>query len=210
MQQTRQWLLRCGLLGALLFVLTFLIEGAVRGGGYSAMRHPISALSMGEWGWVQQLNFIVTGILFLAFAIGLRRTLQPRSLWGPLLIGIVAVGLIGAGIFTCDPLNGYPPGTPLLPIERSLGGRLHDAFSAPVFLCLPSACFVLARWFFRGRKSGWAWYSILSGLGMFGFFVLAALGFKQTPGFEDYAGLLQRLAIVLGWGWIFGISLRRV
>jgi hypothetical protein len=32
------------------------------------------------------------------------------------------MGLIGAGIFVADPLNGCPPGTPVIPIERTMPG----------------------------------------------------------------------------------------
>jgi hypothetical membrane protein len=71
-------LLACGALGPMIFIVVFLIAGATRS-DYSPLRHPISSLSIGELGWVQIADFVVTGSLLVAFAAGLRRILQtPR------------------------------------------------------------------------------------------------------------------------------------
>jgi hypothetical protein len=200
---TLRLLLACGVIGPLLFIIVFLIAGATRA-GYSPLRHPVSSLSIGEFGWMQAANFIMTGSLLVAFATGLRLVLRSStgSFWGPLLVGLVGIGLVGAGLFTTDPINGYPAGTSLMPTLRSQHGRLHDLFGIPVFLGLPLACFVLSRWFARLGKRGWAIYSALAGSGMFVTFVLAGMGFRQTPGFVDFAGVFQRLSITIGWTWI--------
>jgi Protein of unknown function (DUF998) len=106
-------LLACGAIAGPLFVLVFLVEGATRA-HYDPLRHPVSSLAFGDVGWTQRANFLITGLLMLAFAIGLRRALRPLAgpTWGPLLVGAYAIGLLGAGIFVADPMNGYPPGTP--------------------------------------------------------------------------------------------------
>ena len=113
-------LLACGVIGGPLFVATFLVEGATRA-GYDPLRHPVSSLALGDSGWTQTANFIVTGLLTLAFAAGLRLALRPPegSTWGPLLIGVWAVGLLGAGIFVTDPVSGYPPGRPDRAVQYS-------------------------------------------------------------------------------------------
>ena len=113
-------LLACGGIGAPLFVVVFLIEGAVpaiRSAGYSPLRHPVSGFAIGEFGWIQTVNFLVIGVLLLAFAVGLRAALRSYGdgIWAPVLIGLIAIGLTGAGLFTADPLNGYPLETPALP-----------------------------------------------------------------------------------------------
>jgi hypothetical protein len=71
-------LLACGAIGGPLFVIAFLVEGAIRA-DYNVLRHPVSSLALGEGGWMQIVNFIVTGLLMLAFAVGLRRALRPRG-----------------------------------------------------------------------------------------------------------------------------------
>ncbi len=196
-------LVACGAVGPLLFISVFLIAGATRA-DYSAVRHPVSSLSIGHRGWIQVANFIVTGSLLLAFSAGLRRVLRRHGgwVWGPLLVGLAGIGLIGAGIFVNDPLNSYPPGTPPVPVERTFHGRLHDLFGIPVFLGLPIACLMFSRQFGKWDQRRWAVYSALSGVAMLAAFVLAAMGFGQVPRFGDLAGLFQRLSLAVGFGWI--------
>jgi Protein of unknown function (DUF998) len=195
-------LLRCGAIGGPLFVVAFLVEGATRP-GYDPLRHPVSSLALGEFGWTQTANFIVTGALLLAFAVGLRRALRPPdgSTWGPLLVGVVALGLIGAGVFVTDPVSGYPPGTPDQ-LRYTTVGVLHDLFSLPVFVGLPAAMFVFCRWFAKRRSVGWALYSAASGFVFVVFFLLAGRGFSQAEGLVDLGGLFQRVTLVTGWAWI--------
>ena len=145
-------LLWCGVVGPAFFVVSFLVQGAVRP-GYDPLRHPVSSLSLGGGAaWVQSATFLITGLLVIAFAVGLGRAGCGR--WTPILIGLVGLGLMGAGVFTSDPINGYPPGTPI-PAPRTTSGILHDQFSTPVFTALPAACLVMARRFGRqGRGAG--------------------------------------------------------
>ena len=144
-------LLWCGVLGPAFFVVSFLVQGALRP-AYDPLRHPISSLSLGSGAaWVQSATFLITGLLVIAFAVGLG--LAGCGRWTPILIGLVGLGLMGAGIFTTDPINGYPPGTSI-PAPRTRSGILHDQFSTPVFTALPAACLVMARRFGR-QGSRW-------------------------------------------------------
>ncbi|HLQ47417.1 MAG TPA: hypothetical protein VK233_00460, partial [Candidatus Dormibacteraeota bacterium] len=69
------------------------------------------------------------------------------------------------------------------------------------------ASIVLARRFSSSGAVGWAIYSAFSGVGMF--VINASTG--ASPGtagmFPDAAGLLQRIAIVLGLAWLGFLSL---
>ncbi|MEU8378399.1 DUF998 domain-containing protein [Streptosporangium sp. NPDC048865] len=198
----------CGAVGGPLFVIAFLIEGATRA-GYDPMRHPVSSLALGPSGWTQVANFVVTGLLMLVFAVGLRRDLPAsgrRSTWGPLLIGLYAIGLVGAGVFPTDPVSGYPPGSPATG-EQSWQGRLHDLpFSLLVFAALAAACFVFARRFAGWGEPGWAVYSLVSGLVFLVAFVLAGMGFSQTEGFVEFGGLFQRISITVGFCWVSALA----
>ena len=69
-------LLACGAIAGPLFVLVFLLEGATRA-NYDPLRHPVSSLALGDYGWVQSANFVAAGLLTLAFSVGLRRALRP-------------------------------------------------------------------------------------------------------------------------------------
>ncbi len=53
-----------GMIGPVLFAATFTIEGWLRP-GYNPNSMFVSELSLGPRGWIQILNFIVFGVLFL-------------------------------------------------------------------------------------------------------------------------------------------------
>src|SRR5579872_6330713 len=153
-------LLISGAIGCWLFVLASTIEGTIHI-DYDPIRHPVSSLSLGELGWLHVANFILLGLLILGFAIGLRRSLQPSkdSILGSLFMGLVAIGLIGAGIFITDPDYGYPVNMPLLLGPNSIQGYLHEFCSLLIFIGLPVACFVLRHRFLSVGEKKWAAYS---------------------------------------------------
>ena len=155
-----KWLLVCGVAAGPLFTVVYLVEGGMRD-HYTPRRHPVSSLAIGERGWRQAANFLGSGSLLLAFAIGVRRIQRAAgdSRWGPRLIGACAVGLIGAGVFRTDPLNGYPPGTPDRQRPPSMHSTLHQLFSAFFFVGLPAACLVFARQFANHAEPRWSAYS---------------------------------------------------
>jgi hypothetical protein len=51
--------------------------------GFDLDRHALSQLALGSWGFVQIANFLVTGVLVIAAARGLRSPLVAghRQLW---------------------------------------------------------------------------------------------------------------------------------
>ncbi len=204
-------LLRCGVVAGPLFITTFLVEGARRP-GYDPRRHPVSSLALGPGGWVQAANFTITGVLYLALAAGLARTPDPEASTraGPVLIGAAAVGLLGAGAFTTDPVSGYPPGTPDAPGRYSTRGALHDLFSAPTFIGLPAAALSYARAFGRRGYCGWAAYSAGSALVMLAGFGLASAAFSQVPSLVNRGGLFQRACITTGFAWLTALAARRL
>ncbi len=187
-----------GLLPGPIFVVSFVIQGALRP-GYDPLRHPVSALSLGPGGWVQMVTFWLTGLLVIAFAIGLRRVDIGRAT--PVLLAIVGLGFLAAGFFACDPISGYPLGSPV-PAPRTVHGIVHDVVSTPVFTVLPAAMIVLARRWARVGRRGWAAASALAAPALFACFVMAAVGFAQNPAVMPYAGLWQRLSLIIGLGWL--------
>jgi hypothetical membrane protein len=197
--KTQAILLKCGLVAPVLFIGSFLVHG-VAVPGYDPLRHPVSSLALaGTTGWVQSLTFVLTGALMIGFAIGLRRCELGRAT--PILIGLVGVGLCGAGLAPTDPISGFPLGTPI-PSPRSVHGVMHDLFSTPVFVALPVACLVMAWRFLRRHERRWAGYSVVTASVFVVSFVLAAVGFAQTPGWVSWGGMWQRIALVAGLLWI--------
>lgn len=200
-------LLWAGAVGPLLFVVVILIEGATRP-GYNAWHTFGSLLSLGELGWMQITNFIVCGVLVLAFAIGLRQVLHSGkgAIWGPILLGLFGLLLIIAGIFITDPGQGYPVG--VAPLANPTGhGIIHALSGLAIFIVVPIAAFVMIRRFAGDPMwRGWALYSLLTGLVMIVSFFLS-----QLPGASVLAGLLQRVGIIAGWFWVslFALALLR-
>jgi hypothetical protein len=149
-------------------------------------------------------TFWLTGLLIAAYAVGLRRA--GCGWWTPVLVGLVDVGLVGAGVFVADPISGYPPDSQMS-APPTTHGIAHQLFSTPVFTALPAAMLVMTRRFFRSGERGWAWYSLLSALFFFGCFVLSSFGFGQNPVLMPVGGLWQRLALVLGLSWLAALAL---
>ena len=79
--------------------------------GFDPTRHDLSLMSNGDWGWVHIGLLILTGLLTIAGAVGMRQILQGGrgGTWGPLLLGVYGLGLIGAGFFSADPALGFHP-----------------------------------------------------------------------------------------------------
>src|SRR5918995_4685750 len=106
-------LLACGIVAGPLFLTVGLTQAFIRD-GFDLSRHPLSLLSLGDLGWVQIANFVVTGGLFLACAVGMGRALGPGrgGTWGPRLGGALGAGLVLAGGFVADAGGGLPPRAP--------------------------------------------------------------------------------------------------
>ncbi len=187
-------LIACGAIGPILFILVFLVEGATRP-GYSAWHNFVSDLSLSNQGWMQIANFLICGVLMLCFALGLRQVLRSGkgAVWGPLLLGIFGLSLLIAGFFVTDPSLGYyPPGTSSS--THTLHGTIHGANAPLAFGSLTIAIFVLARRF-----------------ASVGFFIacLVVAVLDQSGVLPNApAGLLERIAIIIGWGWIVLLALR--
>jgi hypothetical protein len=206
-----RWLLAAGVAGPILFFGTALVEGATRR-GYDPVRQFVSLLSLGDGGWVQVANFIVSGLLFVAFGVGLRRrwTSGPGCRWVPRLLVIVGLGLVASGVFVTDGALGYPVGAPAgLPTSASWHAGLHYLGASIVFIGLPAATFVTARRALWSGGRGWAWYSVASGALMLGGW-LAGFVIVGPDGISGFAGLLQRIAVLAGWQWVVATALQEL
>jgi hypothetical protein len=54
----------------------------------------------------------------------------------------------------------------------------------------------------RSGCDGWALYSVASGVVFAVAFVLSSAGFAQVAGLVELAGLLQRVAVAVGFCWL--------
>lgn len=199
-------LLAAGVVGPALFVVVLLVEGATRP-GYNAVRQFGSELELSSQGWEQVANFLMCGLLCIAFAVGLRWALRrgKGAIAGPVALVVFGVALIVAGIFKTDPGLGYPPGVPALP-SPTPHGAVHALAGLFAFVSLAVACFALARRFAGdARWRGWAAYSIATGV-----VVVLSLVVSNVPSItsDGLTGLIQRIGIIGGWAWIVLLAVR--
>jgi hypothetical membrane protein len=179
-----------GAAGPIVFTLAFLAQEAFRRGEFSPVAEPVSALEAGPNGWIQQVNFIVFGLLMLAFAIGLHQGIEP-SRWGvigPALLGVASAGLFLAAAF---PLREDAAGAAYDP-----GG--HFIAGLTFFLSTSLAMLVLSRRLAKDASfRSLAKYTAACGLiALIGFVLAGRFAIPDDAPLHDFVGLVQRLIIL--------------
>jgi hypothetical protein len=200
-----QTLLACGVASGPLFYIVAVAQIFTRS-GFDIRHHAISLLSLGDLGWIQITNFIVTGVLAIMCAVGMRWVLHPGrgGTWGPLLIGTYGMGMIVGGIFHPDPGLGFPPGAPAgMPTAMSWHAVLHSIFFYTAFLSLIVACFVFVRRFTSQRRRGWGIYCAATG-------VVSPLLIVLGTSITSWAGVLFAIAGAVAFGWVSVMAARLI
>ena len=200
-------LLRCGVIAGPLYIIVGAIQVLIRP-GFDPRYNVLSQMALGDLGWIQTANFVVSGLLVLASAVGIGRALRggPGATWAPRLIGIYGAGLVGAAIFPADPGFGFPPGTPAgAPTTLSTHALVHFAVGGITFFAIIAACFIFARRFAKNGEQSWARYSAITGA----FFLAAFLGTASGSGLVVFT-LGLWVAIALAWVWLSAILARLI
>src|SRR2546421_11352022 len=106
-------LLLCGAVAGPVYLVVGLAQALTRP-GFDLTRHDLSLLANGDLGWIQVANLVVSGLLGVAGAVGMRRAVRSgrAALWGPPLGRVAGPGLGGAGVCLPDPAPGSPAGAP--------------------------------------------------------------------------------------------------
>lgn len=198
-------LLGYGVLAGPVYVIVALAQALLRP-GFDLTRDDVSLLANGGFGWIQIANFLVTGGMVIAFAVGLDRAFAGRRTGrrAARLLGAYGAGLIGAGIFVADPMHGFPPGAPAgMPAALSLHGLLHIAFAGVGFLCFVGACVLLTREFGRAGRRRWAVASAITGIAFLAGFVGVASGSSSQA-----VVLAFWAALLLAWAWLAALAVQ--
>jgi hypothetical membrane protein len=180
-------LLACGLIGAVLFNATYFVAGALRP-GYDTVRDTISDLSLGPAGWVQITNFVVFGLLVIAFAAGLRISLAsgPVAAWVPALQVLGGFGLIVAGVVV----------TGTGPADHSVHNTVHTVATIVSLSSRAAGALVLAPRFARTPGwRGWPAYAVATAAAMI--IVLAVFG-HVTSATGGGGGILEKTGTLIG------------
>ena len=196
-------LLGYGVVAGPFYVIVALAQALLRP-GFDLAHDDVSLLSNGSLGWIQIANFVLTGVMVIACSVGLARALGsgPGATWAPRLIAVYGAGLVAAGIFVADPMNGFPAGAPAgRPDAITVHGILHIAAAGIGFLGLIGACMVMARRFAAEKRRMWTTFSIVTGIA----FVVAFGG--VASGSSSAAVVLGFwAALILAWAWLALVS----
>ena len=196
-------LLTGGIIAGPIYIVVGALEMLFRP-GFDPLRHDLSLMANGDFGWIHSGLLIVTGLLVVASSFGMRAVMRngPASTWGPWLLGVYGLGLIGAGIFAADPAYGFPPGTPADEHGVSWHGLLHLISGAIAFAGLIAACFLIARRFSWRQQAGWTTFSRVTGVVYAVSFVGIASGSQQGGIVSAIVILAFTFAVILGWTWL--------
>ena len=179
-----------GILGPVLFTVGFLAQEALRRGEYDPVSETVSALAAGPNGWIQHINFVVFGVLTMAFAVGLHHGLRPgkAGIAGPALLFTSGIGLVLAAVF---PLREDAAGVTYDP-----GG--HIVAGITFFLSSALGLIVVSRRLASdGRWRTLAPYTLAAGiLAVLGFALGGRLVMPENAVLHDWAGLYQRVLIL--------------
>ena len=192
-------LLAFGAAGPVVFLAVATLAGLVRP-DYEFRTRLISDLAVGANGWLMTLDFFMFGLSIVAFALGLFRALKRHTFVGTFLLLVVGGGIFASGLYPTD-LKGA---------AVTDAGTIHNNLFLLVFLTFLIAYPFVA--FALGKEGGLRGSAI--GLALLPFAVLALLvvfiGFGSDPGDPLYAGagLIQRLLIIVAFGWMTVVGRR--
>ena len=186
-----RWAAMAGIAGPILFTLGFLAQEQLRRGEYDPTSDIISALEAGTHGWIQQVNFVVFGVLTMIFAVGLHRGLAPSraGIVGPVALFISGAANVLAAIF---PLREDAAGATYDPGGHQVAGTLFFASSFIALIALSRRCAADPRW---RNIAGWMLAAGL--LAALSFPLMGALVIPDDAPLHDWAGLAQRLIVLV-------------
>lgn len=179
-----------GIVGPPLFVLVFTIDGLLTP-DYSPLSQSVSSLGAdGPNAWIQDSNFVVFGLLLIAFAVGFSKIMQEvlsreQLRASTLLLVLTGIGLVNDGFFTQGSVTTFH-------------GTLHNLGFLVIFASLIGALLLIGRQLSNSPAwRGYGWYSTITG------FLTLALLVISVPLADplQLGGLFQRIVAVEAFGW---------
>ncbi len=179
-----------GIAGPVLFTLAFVAQELARMDEYSPLAEQVSALEAGPNGWIQQVNFVVFGVLTMVFAVGLHQGLRPVRLGvtGPALFLVTGIAAIMAGVF---------------PLREDAAGVTYDPgghMPAGMTFFLGSTLALIAISLRVARGPSWRslrfFIAAVAVLMVFGNVLMVRLVIPNDAPLHDWAGLGQRILVV--------------
>ena len=189
--QKQQFYALCGIIAPILFTLLVIVESLLRP-GYSQIFNDVSDLGLGPYAIIQNISFIIFGLLSIGFALGLGANLSHRAgkavKW---LVIVFGACIILAGVT----LMSAPVG-----VIYAKDVISHGLVSAIAFLVIMVAQFLTWQALRGNNNVKWGHYrtySLISGL-----LSILALIFLSYTQFSSFHGASERLFIAVWMIWI--------
>ena len=186
-----RWAAMAGIAGPVVFTLGFVAQEQLRRGEYDPVSEVVSALEAGSHGWIQQVNFVVLGVLTMIFAVGLHRGLAPSraGIVGPVALFISGAANVLGAIF---PLREDAGGATYDPGGHQVAGMLFFASSFIALIALSRRCAADPRW-----RNIAGWMLAAGVLAALSFPLMGALVIPDDAPLHDWAGLAQRFVVLV-------------
>ena len=190
-----------GIAGPIIFGVVGLVQSVLRQ-DHNLVAHPISALAASPSGWVQNVSFLLFGLLMIAYAVGLHLGVRP-SRWGVVGVAFLVLsgmGLMWGGLFPATDATGAFDETRVLHIPgfimTFLGGGI--------------GLIVMSRRMARDlRWQSVATYALATGIAML-VLILVGGGLVRPPGAPLHAwfGLFQWVLLAVWFPCTIILALR--
>ncbi|MBP2452137.1 DUF998 domain-containing protein [Mycolicibacterium lutetiense] len=176
--------------------------------GFDLTRHANSMLVLGDWGWIQSVDFVVCGLLLIAFGAGVWRVAAGIRSGRIAAVCVALYGLLAgvvAGLNPTDPGSGFPPGRSGVE-EASTSATIHGVAGGLGFLAMTCGCFVLARYFAHIGDRVWAAMSAAIGVAILA--VLAYMGASAGAQTETFNYVPTWVVGTVLWLYVAGVAAR--
>ena len=194
-----QWALRATVVGIALYSVLDVVAQLLPP-HYSPIKQAESDLGVGPYGWVMDVNFVVRGILSLAFAYGLFRAWPKTSEAPKVSLTLIGAWGIGALILAFNPVDVSGPAT--------LHGTIHVVTGLLAFLFV--AVGVLGVAYSMPDVVPWKSvrpYARAIALCTAIALVVLFVGTRFPPIEQNLFGLLERVFLGLALLWMLIVSL---
>jgi hypothetical protein len=147
-----------GIAAPVIFTALFYVQETVRREEYDPLGEPVSALEAGPAGWIQQVNFVIFGLLTITHAIGQHAGMLAtrRGVAGPLLLAATGIGSLISGLF---PVREDAAGVTDIPLGHLVGGLTFFLVSPVALIVLADGCVVIRlgnRWPATPWRQDWS------------------------------------------------------
>lgn len=164
--------------------------------GYNWVARVGSELALGSLGWIMIASFVALGVVELAFAVVLGRTIGDRASGR---VATAAVGLLGAafvvaGVCVTDPAKSVAGA------HTTWHGTVHALMAVVIFfVATPIAALATARRLRHQHR--FARYSVLTAVGTPALLVTTFVS-------GSLLGLIERIVIAVAFAWLTSLAVR--